>query len=256
MSGACRHCLSEHGKSVCKAQFSPDSVRLYTASHDRFIRQWDVDSGKLLKKTDPHGSFLAGGVSISLSPDGGCVASAGGRTFRIWSTTSWRVLHEERLHVSLLNHPHDVCYSPDGRRLFVCCGKEIFICDAEHWELPAELFSIHNACGAGVTISPDGALVATTFFGPLQLWETATRKSVPLRGVPPSIFYHTAFLSDRLLLVTANKEIRLMDVAHSAIVAVTRLREPVCSSLAVTPTARMAAVGYEDGEIEILEICD
>jgi WD40 repeat protein len=69
------------GGSVYSA-FSPDGLRIVTASYDRTARIWDAASAKEIAVLRGHASDLR---SAAFSPDGSRIVTASGdRTARIW----------------------------------------------------------------------------------------------------------------------------------------------------------------------------
>ncbi|MGA4837798.1 CHAT domain-containing protein [Streptomyces sp. G45] len=180
--------------SVWDAAFSPDGLRLATASGDRTARIWDSATGsqvlelahpKTVRGVDfsPDGRHLATScedaaarvwdlatgaeilkvthgslvIGVAFSPDGRRLAtSSGDKTARVWDAANG---------ARLLELPHSgivfsVAFSPDGGRLVTAQWN-----DAAHvWDADsgAELYAIaHKSITVDAAFSPDGRWVAT-----------------------------------------------------------------------------------------------
>jgi WD40 repeat protein len=90
----------------------PDGQRLVTASWDRTIRVWKVESGALERELRGH---EAGVRSVDLAPDGDTLASGSGDgSIRLWSVGSGRQKRELKGHESTVT---SVSFGPGGARL-------------------------------------------------------------------------------------------------------------------------------------------
>ncbi|MBI2900872.1 MAG: WD40 repeat domain-containing protein [Planctomycetes bacterium] len=75
--------LSGHDGLVYSVAFRADGKRIASASKDRTVKVWDVDTGKLLRTLSGHTDRV---LSLAWSPDGHSLASGGmDKTVRIWS---------------------------------------------------------------------------------------------------------------------------------------------------------------------------
>ena len=84
-NGQIVHTLTGHSAGVNSIAFSPDSRRLATASDDRTIKLWDMQTGKDVFTFLGH---TAGIVTLAFSPDGNQIISSGyDLTARIWNAT-------------------------------------------------------------------------------------------------------------------------------------------------------------------------
>ena len=66
-SGQIVHTLTGHSADVISIAFSPDGRRLATASYDRTMKLWDMQTGQDVFTLLGH---TAGLVSLAFSPDG------------------------------------------------------------------------------------------------------------------------------------------------------------------------------------------
>jgi WD40 repeat protein len=63
-------------------EWSPDGQLMVSASHDRTVRVWEVDSGRCMKTLEPHHELV---VAASWSPDQSSIVSCDeGAQIRIW----------------------------------------------------------------------------------------------------------------------------------------------------------------------------
>jgi WD40 repeat protein len=84
-SGRVIHTLTGHSAEVVSLTFSPDGRRLATASFDRTIKLWDVQTGQDVFTLRGH---TAGLVCLAFSPDGNEIVSGGfDGTARVWNAT-------------------------------------------------------------------------------------------------------------------------------------------------------------------------
>jgi len=106
--------LRGHTGGVFNVAFSPDGARLVSASADRTLRVWDVESGKELMTLRGHDESA---LSVAFSPDGTRIASVSeDRTVRLWdAATGALVLTLE----GFKQGTYSVAFSPDGKQLAV-----------------------------------------------------------------------------------------------------------------------------------------
>jgi WD40 repeat protein len=92
--------------------FSPDGRKLASASNDKTVRVWDVDSGKVEQTFEGHTDWVK---SVAFSPDGRKLASASDdKNVRVWDVDSGKVEQTLEGHTRPV---YDVAFSPDGRKL-------------------------------------------------------------------------------------------------------------------------------------------
>src|SRR5205807_344080 len=103
--------LRGHTNGVIAVSYSPDGMRLASASGDHTVKVWDARSGAELLALRGHtGSVNA----VSYSPDGTRLATASGdQTVKVWDARSGAELLALRGHTGEV---FSVSYSPDGAR--------------------------------------------------------------------------------------------------------------------------------------------
>ncbi|MEW6269955.1 MAG: hypothetical protein AB1689_11740, partial [Thermodesulfobacteriota bacterium] len=82
---------------------------LASASDDRRIRIWDLESGQTVRTLSGHGGWVVG---LAFSPDGTRLISASkDQTVRLWDVASGKELRTFSGHRGLVG---DVAFAPDG----------------------------------------------------------------------------------------------------------------------------------------------
>jgi WD40 repeat protein len=98
--------------SIYSAVYSHDGKKILSASSDRTVKEWDVDTGKCIKTLKGHTKEVSSAV---YSPDGKKILSASwDDTIKEWDIETGKCIK------TLTGHEHWVfsaVYSPDGKRI-------------------------------------------------------------------------------------------------------------------------------------------
>jgi len=174
--------------------FHPDSKRAYSSSWDGFIIEWDINSGRELRRfaddaMRPHG--------IAVSPDGKLLLAAGGvfsqatgdTAIRLWDLDSGVLLKKFD---DGQGYVFRLAFSPDGKtfvstsgNFFTDSSNVIRLWDVESGDLLHRLEG-HTAFVLAVAFSPDGRFVLSGSGNPLtgtadntlRLWNVSTGAEV------------------------------------------------------------------------------
>ncbi len=180
--------LTGHTEDVYSVLFSPDGKTLVSASRQE-IRLWDVATGDTLRTLTGH----TGGVqvlSVSLSPDGNTLASAGSDAWgghnstrsdgriRLWDVRTGDLLRTLTGHTRGV---YSVAFGPDGKTL--ASGgyhhdSAIRLWDVRTGDLLGTLTG-HDGEVYSVAFSPDGkTLVSTSWDRTTRLWDVRTGDTI------------------------------------------------------------------------------
>ncbi len=99
-----------HAESVCDLAFSPDGATLATASTDRTVCLWAVESAETIRVW-PHQLVPN---RVAFRPDGKALAVAAGRTVLVWDVAGGSLSQTLAGHEGMVT---GVAYSPDGKHL-------------------------------------------------------------------------------------------------------------------------------------------
>lgn len=173
--------IEGHKDNVLAMAFSPDGKQLVTASYDKTLIVWDVESGNVLHTLANHVDAV---YSVAWSPDGKQIASgAGDRTVKLWQASDGKLL----ITISdSLDAVLALAFSPDGKALAGAGADKII----RLWEmvgadepleqsgstagkLKASTFA-HEGAILHLIYSPDGAtLYSTAEDKRIKAWDVA-----------------------------------------------------------------------------------
>lgn len=178
-----------HSGMISEIIITKDGKTMITASRDKSIRFWEIETGILLRTIrlqvgdDYNGTITA----AALSPDEKYLAvSVIGQFNKLYDYIAIIDLDEFRQVGTLagppkvIEHIRDICYSPDGR--FLACGQGsnavIFRMpqDTAGFGKPLKYWVLagHSGTVASVAYSPDGKKLATASYDyTIKLWNVA-----------------------------------------------------------------------------------
>jgi adenylylsulfate kinase-like enzyme len=117
--GVKEHRLEDHSDRVNSVAFSPDGKTLASASNDKTIKVWNLQSQKSIATLAGHRDLVN---SVAFSPDGLTLASASNDgTIKVWNLQSQEPIDTLAGHSDWVN---SVAFSPDGLTLASASGDK------------------------------------------------------------------------------------------------------------------------------------
>jgi WD40 repeat protein len=227
--------------------FSPGGLMAADDGDTDEVRMWDPATGRPIGPSLPAGGTYLYGNTISFSPDGQLVATAGTAGLLLWDTASGR-LARGPLMVSTESaaSPSSVAFDPRGG-LLVSVTSTVQLWDSATGApvgLPLTAGTPTSLPGLA-SFSPSGHLLAVVGAQSVQLWDTADRRrsGPPLRDSRRSrqlVLGDAAFSADGRLLAAGGSDgyVRVWDVATGRLAG--RFRAGSASSLVNMPAVSVA----------------
>jgi WD40 repeat protein len=156
--GQVLHTLRGHTDVVGKLRFSPSGDRLFSASHDTWVRIWDMNGRQLGAFQPAGGGGYPNEVSgLGISPDGAMIATIPfDGPAKLWDARDYHLIRE--LGASGGYDYSDIAFSPDGQLIVADTANGLFLWKAaDGTQLLGGNPGINSMAGA---FSPDGQTFA------------------------------------------------------------------------------------------------
>jgi WD40 repeat protein len=237
--------MTPDGREVRAVAVTPDGHSAVSASWDRTLRLWDLDTGAEIHRFEGH----TGGVNaVVVTPDGRRAVSASyDGTLRLWDLDTGAEIHRFEGHTGGIL---TLAMTPDGRRAVSASNDRTL----RLWDLGGGLGLRHledHASGVtSVAMTPDGRrAVSASYDGTLRLWDLGS--GVELRRLEghTSGVTSVAMTPDGRRAVSASYDgtLRLWDLGSGVELRCLKGNTGGVAAVAVTPDAYRVVSIAADG---------
>ncbi|MEG4232098.1 AAA-like domain-containing protein [Microcoleus sp. Pol11C3] len=244
-----RNSLEEHSGSVWGVAISSNGKILASASADKTIKLWNLESQKPIATLTGHSSSVN---SVAFSPDGKTLASASAdKTIKIWNLESQKPIATLTGHSISVNN---VAFSPDGKTL-ASASEDMTI---KLWHLqsqtPVATLIGHRSSVNSVAFSPDGkTLVSASEDMTIKLWHLQSQTPIATLTGHRSSVRSVVFSPDGKTLASVSDDmtIKLWHLQSQKAIATFTGHRSTVRSVAFSPDSKTLASASDDKTIKL-----
>lgn len=244
--------LVGHGDRILACAVTHDGRRVVSASADRTLKIWDLDSGRPLATLVGHASEVN---ACAVTPDSRRVVSAStDRTLKLWDVETGRPL------ATLTGHTDGVsacAVTPDGRRVISASWDGTL----KTWDLERErllrTLEGHTGLVTACTVTPDGYhVVSTSKDGTLKVWDLESGHLLRTLEGHTGRVSACAMTSDGQRVVSASHDetLRIWDLESGRSVAALHGHVGGVNACAVTSDGRRVVSASGDRTLKVWDL--
>ena len=270
-SGNAISCMRGHAANITSMCFGPDGKWIISASTDRTVRSWDVESGNnILSHGEKHSAFNGWFIrsegsrgsrwscfrNIALSPNGRDLARVNGTSVSTWIGINPLVppffRGRERILADQDRQPvWSVAYSPDGKlQAYGRIDGGVYIFG---FGKPRKIIAATDAVLC-VVFSPDGKQLATASIdGSVKLWEISSGQELFSAKTHQKAARSVAFSPDGALLASASDDgtVKLWRLDGSTEPVMVMRHMEQATSVAFSPDGKRLASAGSDNVVRV-----
>ena len=174
--------------------FSPDSTRLVSASHNRTASIWDIETGEVVQTLE-HGALV---IAAKYSPQGDRIATATGDSVRVWDSNSGRLLVDIKVTVTPWYNTGLLWFN---NLLFAISGSKIKQIEVSTGSPVSEWPVPDTNKNSNIVLPKHGKFIAYSTQRKVTFWSTATHTQLGLIEHPEDIHSIAVSPDDRFLAI-------------------------------------------------------
>ena len=269
-SSALIRTLQGHTGWVNGVAVTPDGRVAISASYDKTLKVWDIESGQELYELRGHAKskrpYFGGVNGVAVTPDGRLAISASDFLFRdhmlkVWDIESGQQLKGLRGHTFGVT---GVAVTPNGRlAISTSNDKTLKVWNIESGQ-QLKSWRGHTDMVTGVAVTPDGRLaISASLDGTLKVWDIESGQELyELRGHAKSKRPYSggvngvAVTPDGRLAISASSDhtLKVWDIESGQELYQWRGHTDRVNGVAVTPDGRLAISASLDGTLKVWDI--
>ena len=244
--------LEGHPYVVYGVAVTPDGKRAVSASWDRTLKVWDLETGRALRTLEGHAGSVRG---VAVTPGGKRAVSASeDKTLKVWDLATGSELRTLEGHASLVS---GVAVALDGRRVV-----------SASWDNTLKLWDLETGCALrtleghsdavhAVAVTVDGRqAISASFDKTLKVWDLETGRVLRTLEGHSYVVSGVAVTPDGRLAVSASgdKTLKVWNLSTGRVLHTLEGHSASVEGVALTPDGKWAVSASGDKTLKVWDL--